>query len=446
MIYKEGGGGDYAFVAWRKEGDKTPAASLPYIPGGVLSADIEMAYPAEGVFVTQTPAANAKNVKPDAAIRIVHNDGKTPWTADNVTVKLNGVAVTPTFTKQGSAATIEVPHTAKFPSESTQTVTLGYSDPGGNPAMMEWSFEVAAYKGPLKDSVAGIEAYLYGKANQTDDMGGFSGKAGDRAIDFGTSGNGQSVLIPNASFMNAAAAGDKITFVLWAKKTDINANSAFWADSPSSSGSQRGFQAHIPWSDSTIYFDTAGCCDAGTQRINANIADFPDYSGDPTWWNEWRHYAFVKNGTTKQVWIDGTLFLEGENTSPLPTDFERIWLGVQGGGPNTGVENSFHGWEDDFAIFGSALAEADIKSLAAGGAPSSLPASKQLLAYWDFNGSLAPVTPTLTFARTATGLTLTFTGSLQSATAVNGPWTDEAGSSPATIPVTGTQKFYRAKQ
>ena len=35
---KEGGGGDFVEVAWRKEGDSTPAASLQPIPGSFLSA------------------------------------------------------------------------------------------------------------------------------------------------------------------------------------------------------------------------------------------------------------------------------------------------------------------------------------------------------------------------------------------------------------------------
>jgi hypothetical protein len=35
---KEGGGGDFVEVAWRKEGDSTPAASLRPIPGSFLSA------------------------------------------------------------------------------------------------------------------------------------------------------------------------------------------------------------------------------------------------------------------------------------------------------------------------------------------------------------------------------------------------------------------------
>lgn len=36
-IYTEGGGGDYCFVAWRKEGDPTPAGSLAPIPSQFLS-------------------------------------------------------------------------------------------------------------------------------------------------------------------------------------------------------------------------------------------------------------------------------------------------------------------------------------------------------------------------------------------------------------------------
>ena len=55
--------------------------------------------------------------------------------------------------------------------------------------------------------------------------------------------------------------------------------------------------------------------------------------------------------------------------------------------------------------------------------------------------------PTLSVARTAAGLTLTFTGTLQSADVVNGPWADVAGAtSPRPVTLTGAQKFYRAKQ
>lgn len=54
--------------------------------------------------------------------------------------------------------------------------------------------------------------------------------------------------------------------------------------------------------------------------------------------------------------------------------------------------------------------------------------------------------PTLSATRTATGLTITFEGTLQSADAVNGPWADMAGASPMTISATGPMKLYRAKR
>ena len=55
---------------------------------------------------------------------------------------------------------------------------------------------------------------------------------------------------------------------------------------------------------------------------------------------------------------------------------------------------------------------------------------------------------TLSSARTATGLTITFTGKLQSAPAVTGPWTDVAGAaSPLAITTAGkASAFYRAAQ
>lgn len=41
LLYKEGTGGDYAQVAWRMEGDPTPAAALQPIPGAYLSCDAD---------------------------------------------------------------------------------------------------------------------------------------------------------------------------------------------------------------------------------------------------------------------------------------------------------------------------------------------------------------------------------------------------------------------
>ncbi|HEV8543574.1 MAG TPA: carbohydrate-binding protein [Verrucomicrobiae bacterium] len=56
--------------------------------------------------------------------------------------------------------------------------------------------------------------------------------------------------------------------------------------------------------------------------------------------------------------------------------------------------------------------------------------------------------PNLSIAKSSTEITITFDGSLESATAVTGPWGPEPGTSPKKIPLpaTGNFKFYRAKK
>lgn len=54
--------------------------------------------------------------------------------------------------------------------------------------------------------------------------------------------------------------------------------------------------------------------------------------------------------------------------------------------------------------------------------------------------------PEISAARQASGLTINFTGTLQSADTAAGPWTDMAAISPVTIPFSGAGKLYRAKQ
>jgi hypothetical protein len=64
-------------------------------------------------------------------------------------------------------------------------------------------------------------------------------------------------------------------------------------------------------------------------------------------------------------------------------------------------------------------------------------------------GGVITVIPgnSLSFTRTATGMTITYTGTLQSADTVNGAWTAVAGaSSPYSVTASGTAKFFRSQQ
>src|SRR5439155_26620584 len=132
--------------------------------------------------------------------------------------------------------------------------------------------------------------------------------------------------------------------------------------------------------DNVIYFDTSGCCGASTERISADIATFPDYTGDISWWKNWRFFVFSKKADVKQIWIDGKLFLQGSSTDVLATDIGRLMIGG-----DTFGGNRMHALVDDFSIFSKELAEAEITNLFNGTLPTALPASSGLLAYWDFN-------------------------------------------------------------
>jgi hypothetical protein len=209
----------------------------------------------------------------------------------------------------------------------------------------------------------------------TADQGGHTGAAGDAALDTGVSAGVAYVL--DASFLNAATADDTLSMAFFQKLRATPSSSTFWANSTSSSSSTRGFQAHNPWGGNTIYFDSSGCCDVDVTRISANIDTFSGYTGDATWWESWHHFAFVKDGSAKRIYIDGQLFLEGQGY-PLMTDFTTL---VIGGGSGI-LDNRMNGVVDDFTIYDTALTEADAASLSGGAAPSSV---SGLIAHWAFN-------------------------------------------------------------
>ncbi|HKX61276.1 MAG TPA: PA14 domain-containing protein, partial [Verrucomicrobiae bacterium] len=58
-LWKEGGGGDYCDVAWRKVGDSTPARTLPFIAGSVLAADAPPATFAAPTVAFTSPSAGS---------------------------------------------------------------------------------------------------------------------------------------------------------------------------------------------------------------------------------------------------------------------------------------------------------------------------------------------------------------------------------------------------
>lgn len=224
------------------------------------------------------------------------------------------------------------------------------------------------------DKLHGYAGVFLGPTTWTPDS--HTGLPGDWAIDFGAAG-GTHATVTNMAWVNSAASNDVLSLSIWVKRYDINASSAFWMYSPSIN--DRAFQAHVPWNNDNIYFDTDGCCGGNTQRINQSIAGFDQYAnvGNDTWWQQWNHFVFLKNKGDKQIWINNELFLDGSNTNPLPTDISYMYIGDGGG--------SMHGKVDDLAIYSTALGTNEIALLFNGTAPDKLAATNGILAYWSFN-------------------------------------------------------------
>ncbi len=388
--------------------------------------------PPDGIFLSFTSGPNYAQV--------VHLQGPNAWDLSKVSLSIDGVVVSATPVKTGSQVTIRAVPSPIFPPNTSHTAVLTYPTSGGGTATRSWNFTVGSY---TRDTVGGIVGAMTGAAAFTANGGGKSGQPGDYAMDFGPTQNGQSVNITDLGWLNTATAADELAVAGWQKLHSVRDSAFVWGVSPSSNGGTRGWGTHTPWSNNVLYFDTAGCCDAATQRVNAGIDTFAGYTGDVAWWNDWHHFVFQKKGSLKEIWIDGQLFLQGDNTNPLPTDFSQLLIGF-----NPVDNGRLQGVLDDVAFFGTAFTDATIGALITGG-PASLPASQKLLANWNFNDAPSTVVaPTLGLSRAANGtITLTFTGRLQTATALTGAgaWSDvQNATSGMTVQASDPARFYRA--
>ena len=151
---------------------------------------------------------------------------------------------------------------------------------------------------------------------------------------------------------------------------------------------------------------------------------------------QWHHFVAISDATGAQfgtaLYVDGVI--HGINTTKpaLAANNARLMIGEN-------PEARGREWEgeiDDIAIWNRVLTPAEITSLYNGGAGTPL-------------GKLAGIAPplTLTVSRTAGGIAITYTGTLQAASTVTGPYADVTGAtSPYSANTTGAAQFFRAKQ
>lgn len=222
-----------------------------------------------------------------------------------------------------------------------------------------WDFNDTADPAVALDNIAGYSGSVQGGAVFTADAGGRTGAAGDFAMDFGATDGGQSMSVDNTEFLeaiNGSTEFDHLVVSFWQKNTATGNSVSF---NFNSAEGIRVFQSHLPWGNGNIFFDHWN----GTSQSYTRVAGAPPAGLDFT---EWHHYLFVKDGATKEIYIDGELSLSGDGLG-LATTITSLNLGAESSGLR-----SLQGMIDDFAIFDRALTAGQITALAAGASPDSL--------------------------------------------------------------------------
>ena len=198
-----------------------------------------------------------------------------------------------------------------------------------------------------------------GNAAYTEDGGGLSDSAGDYALDLGGVNDGSYGQTLEGEHLNSAFDNNAMSVAFWQNTTQIGNTSSFWIHSPDATGGQRGFQAHTPWGNGTIFFDQSGCCGA-SQRLTV---------GGLVQLNTWQHFVFQRDvDGNMEIWVDGVQAASQGGAEPLDVFNGIITIGAEG--PTTA--NSFAGRIDDFGIFNEVLDEDQIATLAGGSSPMAL--------------------------------------------------------------------------
>lgn len=227
-----------------------------------------------------------------------------------------------------------------------------------------WDFNNNAAPASAADATGhGHTGAVISPAAYTTDKAGRSGAPGDRAMNMGPTGNGARVTIPDVAtgWLDVTKNNDAITFSLWTHgdSTQPGQGSAFWGASGANGSGTRSAQAHVPWSDSVVYWDTAGA-DPSRSRVSVLVPD------PASWRGAWNHYVFLKNKSVKEIWLNGARILSGSSPDPL-TQIRSFSIGAIPDG-----SLSYGGLIDDFAIWSRALTAEEIGTLAQGVSPSDI--------------------------------------------------------------------------
>ncbi|KPK38442.1 MAG: hypothetical protein AMJ65_12910 [Phycisphaerae bacterium SG8_4] len=159
------------------------------------------------------------------------------------------------------------------------------------------------------------------------------------------------------------------TFAFWAYGDPAfqpQANFIFGAFQDPPNNESRVMSAHVPWSNSNVYFDTGGTTAGGYDRIN-KVATPEEFEGS------WQHWAFVKNGDTgdQMIYLNGELWHSGTGMTRPMTGVTKFTIGTK---PSL-AEGWYNGMMDDVRLYDHALTEDELLAVfegAGAGFPNAL--------------------------------------------------------------------------
>ncbi len=135
---------------------------------------------------------------------------------------------------------------------------------------------------------------------------------------------------------------------------------------------RRQVHAHLPWSNSGIYWDCGN--DGSYDRID-KVANAEEIKG------RWNHWAFTKNANTgdMKIYLNGEVWKSGTGkTKSIDIDQFKFGSNVSGSYP-------YFGFMDNFSVWDTELTQAEIQDWMYQDINSSHPEYSHLINYFDLN-------------------------------------------------------------
>lgn len=413
-VWEEGNGG--ANLEWFTVSPGGQKVLLNDTANGGLKAYRAATVPARTYVRQAFPLPGGVDVPADATVAAEIVDGPTAVAANSVGLKLNGVSTAPTVTKSGTSTRVELPSSTLWPSGSTQTVELTYQN-GSESVTNSWSFRVATYT-----TVSAANATAVGSGK---DRGFRIRTVQSEAARVTSVAAAEQQLLDNSGAPNIADLTLAGTDGIFVHPGVINFNQ----DAPTATGNFNGDN---------------GFEDVAPPGIPGSLGGNDNYTQEILTYLEFPKAGFYTLGVNSDDGFKVTSATGADATAPT--------LGVFDGGrgvtdsifnigiPQAGLYPFRLIWYE-----GTGGSAAEWFSVNADGYRSLVNADSTgaLKAY---QARTVTPTPTIQLSVTPTGLSITYTGVLQSSTSLSGTFTDVPGAtSPYATDTAGAARYFRAR-